>query len=223
MEVYETEDQQIEALKKWWKENGRSIVAGLVIGLGGVFGWKSWLAYQHNQAVTASVGYQQLVDLVATGKATLAKEQGERLLQQFPKGAYAALTSLLLGKVAADQGNPDEASGRFEWVIENAPIEPLKNVARLDLARLLLGQGRTEEAMATLSDPAPPRFAAAYAELKGDILVAKGDKAGARREYELALASPEGAMADRELLQMKLDDLGSGMKAVAAAKQGKDS
>ncbi|PAR85254.1 YfgM family protein, partial [Vibrio cholerae] len=40
MELYDTEEQQVEAIKDWWKENGKAVIFGAVIGLGGLFGWR---------------------------------------------------------------------------------------------------------------------------------------------------------------------------------------
>ena len=48
MDVYKTEEEQVEAIKKWWQENGKSIIAGVVIGITAIFGWR---AYDSHMAV----------------------------------------------------------------------------------------------------------------------------------------------------------------------------
>lgn len=207
MEIYETEQDQVEALKKWWKENGRSVIAGLVIGLGGISGWKFWTAYQENQAIKASTAYERLVQVVSTQRDAQAREQGERLIQDFPKSAYAALSSLRLARLSLNQGNRDDARQYLQWVLDQAAQEELKEVARLRLARLLMSDGQLDEALELVSGEEPAGFQAPYQETRGDILAAKGDAAGARAAYGRALASLSPA-GNRQLLQMKLDNLG---------------
>lgn len=207
MEIYETEQDQVEALKKWWKENGRSVIAGLVIGLGGVTGWKYWTTHQEEQARKASTAYEQLVQVASTQRNTQAREQGDRLIQNFPKSAYAALSSLRLARLSLEQGNRDDARQYLQWVLDHGAQEELKGIARLRLARLLMADGQFDEALALVSSEEPAGFQAPYQETRGDILVAKGDAAGARAAYGRALdgLSPAG---NRQLLQMKLDNLG---------------
>lgn len=207
MEIYETEQDQVEALKKWWKENGRSVIAGLVIGVGGIGGWKLWMDRQEKQAINASTAYERLVQVVSTQRDTEAREQGDRLMQDYPKSAYATLSSLRLARLSLGQGNRDDARQYLQWVLDQAAQEELKDIARLRLARLLMADGQLGEALALVSAEGPAGFQAPYQETRGDILAAKGDAAGARAAYGRALAglSPTG---NRRLLQMKLDNLG---------------
>ena len=53
----DTEDQQLEELKKWWKENGSSIITGVVLGLAILFGARAWFAWQERTAQQASAVY----------------------------------------------------------------------------------------------------------------------------------------------------------------------
>ncbi len=209
METYDSEQEQIEAIKKWWKENGRSVIAGLVIGLGGIAGWKSWVAYQETQAVSASIAYDQLVQMIDSKRRDEAKQHGERLVEEFPGSAYAGLSSLLLARVAMEQGDTEAARHYLQWVADHASFPELKHVATLRLARLLLQDGTADAALELLADQIPIGFEAAYAETRGDILAAKGDLSAARVAYTLALSRVSVASANRELLQMKLDDLGT--------------
>ncbi len=208
METYDSEQEQVEAVKKWWKENGRSVIAGLVIGIGGMVGWKSWVGYQEVQAVSASTAYDQLVQMIESNRHDEASQHGDRLVQAYPGSAYAGLSSLLLARVAMQQGDTDAARQHLQWVADHAGFPELRHIAALRLARLLLQDGQTDAALTLLDDQAPQGFEAAYAETRGDALLAKRDIGGARAASTQALASLSVASAARELLQMKLDDLG---------------
>ncbi len=209
METYDTEQEQVEAIKKWWKENGRSVIAGLVIGLGGMAGWKIWAAYQEARAVSASTAYDQLLQIIDSKRHEEAKQHGDRLVQEYPSSTYAGLSSLLLARVAMDQGDTEAARHHLQWVVDHASLPELKSLASLRLARLLLQAGKTDAALELLSTQPPVGFEAAYAETRGDVLVAKGDISAARAAYTLALAGLSASSTNRVLLQMKLDDLGT--------------
>lgn len=209
METYDSEQEQVEAIKKWWKENGRSVIAGLIIGLGGMAGWKSWVAYQETQAVSASTAYDQLVQIIDSKRHEEAKQHGDRLLQEYTSSAYAGLSSMLLAKVALEQGDTEDARQYLQWVADHANFPELKHIATLRLARLLLQNAKTDAALDLLADQSPIGFEAAYAEIRGDVHVKKGNISAARAAYTHALSSLSVASTNRKLLQMKLDDLGT--------------
>jgi predicted negative regulator of RcsB-dependent stress response len=219
VEIYESEQDQVEALKKWWKENGRSVIAGLAIGLGGVVGWKSWVSYHETRAVKGSTSYEQLVELVSTNQAAAAEQHGKRLTEEFPSSTYASLGALLLAKVDLKQGKGEEAKQHLRWVMDQADFPELRQVAQLRLARLLLADAAFDEALSLVSGEATTGFEAAYQEARGDILVAKGDLEGARTAFTQALASLAATSANRQLVQMKLDNLGMAQSQGQAGKE----
>lgn len=219
MEIYESEQDQVEALKKWWKENGRSIIAGLLIGLGGVVGWKSWVSYQEAQSVKGSTSYEQLVELVSTNKPAEAEQYGRRLMQGFSSSTYATLSALLLAKLDREQGKADEGERHLRWVMDQTDFPELRQIARLRLARLKLADGALDEALSLVSGDVAAGFEAADQEARGDILLAKGDLDGARAAYRRALVSLAAMSANRQLVQMKLDNLGVGQSQGQPAEQ----
>lgn len=204
MEVYSTEEQQIESIKKWWKENGTSVVVGVAIGLGGVLGWKAWNEHRDNIGEQASVQFVQLMSTVASGNYESAAKQVELIKTEFESTTYAAFAALVQARVKFEQGDSIAARKELEWVLANAPNPGLAQIARLRLARVLVGDGEPDAAANLLSQGAPGGFSGEYAELEGDIALARGDHAAAREAYLRALGLE---IVDTGLVQMKLDNL----------------
>lgn len=208
MEIYESERDQIEALKKWWKENGRVVSLGLVIGLGSVFGWTSWKAYATAQAEKASALYQQMISRAGARDFARADELAEVLMRDFSDSGYAELTGLVRANSAFARNQLAEARGYLRWVIDTARRPELKAIARLRLARLLLDDGDAAGATALLDAAEPGTLIVAYEELRGDIAFAGSDPKAAAERYMAALAAEDLSSAGRARIQMKLDDLG---------------
>lgn len=203
----QTDDEQVEELKKWWSENGRAIILGVVIGGGAIFGWRFWEAQQLQRAETASNAYQAIYSQFLDGDKEAVNAGTETLRSEFGSTPYAALASLLEAKLAVDEDDLDAAVDALNWAMDNSPEEDVRYIATLRLARVLGAQGNGERAIELLNQSFPEAYTALAEELRGDILADKGDTAQARAAYTRALdASQSGG--DTSLLQMKLDDLG---------------
>lgn len=205
MSTYQTDDEQVEALKKWWKDNGTSIIIGAVVGLSAVLGWQAWERYDRGQAERAAGYYAEFSSTVRGGNVDQAREQGDRLIEQFGDSAYASFAALELARLAYDAGQVDQAKQHLQWVADHSVDPALAQLGRLRLGYLLLDQGELDAARALAGAGADAGFAARYAELRGDIAVAAGDRAAAAEAYQAAL----DAGADNiDLLRMKLADTG---------------
>lgn len=207
MDVYRTEEEQVEALKKWWDENARSIIAGIVIALAVVFGWRTWQEHRATQAEAASFAYQQLLVQLDGGEAAAVSEQGKQLIAAHPNSVYAVLAALALAQQAVDQNDAEGAAAQLRWAMANSKQPELQHMARVRLARVLIDQGKAEEALALLDNMAASAYQALYEETKGDAHVALGQRAAARQAYERALSGYAESPPKQQLLRMKLDDL----------------
>ncbi len=205
MNVYETDEEKIEAIKDWWKENAVSVIGGLVIGLVAVFGWRYWQGYQENLAQQASTTFEQLVANVEAGNSDVARRQAALILEKHGDSAYAALTHLVLARLEIAAKQPVAARQALEQAIAKAPDPGLAKVAALRLARLLLDQGDLEAASAVVAkhDQGGP-FAADFSAIRGDLALAEGKPDQARAAYDQAIA--QGA-ANPALLKLKVDNL----------------
>jgi predicted negative regulator of RcsB-dependent stress response len=202
--VYDSDDEQVEALKKWWNENGRSIVVGMVLGLGAVFGWQSWTQHQEQVASQASLRYEKMAIAIQAGSVESAVKQGEKIVTEWPESSYAAFASLDMAKIKLSQGDSEAVKQHYEWVLNNAKDPSLKQLARLRMARILLSTNNIEGAEALVAKADKDSYAGEFAALRGDIAKAKKEFAAARTAYTEALNSNAG---NSRIIQMKLDDL----------------
>jgi predicted negative regulator of RcsB-dependent stress response len=207
VEGYASDQEQVEALKRWWKANGKSIIVGIVVGIVIVGGGKWWLARQQSQAEFASDQYEQVLQDVKKGDKAAALERGGRILDNLPTSNYASLTALVLGKVKVDQSDLDGARFYYQWVVDHSSIVPLKDVARLRLARVLLAKGDTAGALQAVEAVDMKAFPLPAQELKVDILLAMGKRDEARAAYSAAV-SAKAQGADQARLKMKLAEVG---------------
>jgi predicted negative regulator of RcsB-dependent stress response len=203
MSVYQTEEEQVEAIKKWWKENGTSVVAGLVIGLGVVFGWQGWTSYQDRIGKEASVSFSQLMAAVEGQDLDVASSQAELLEKEYDSSSYAVFAAMTQARLKLQEGDTAGAREQLEWAMQNSPDASLTQLIKLNLARVLLNDGELDRA-AELADVQSGGFAGEFAVLRGDIALARQDKAAAHAAYSQALTLN---LANPDQVQMKLDDL----------------
>jgi predicted negative regulator of RcsB-dependent stress response len=218
---YQDELQQVEAIKKWWRDNGASVLTGIVLGLTLLFGWRYWQDYTEANAQKASSMYEQVVALLEKKQVDQARQIAASLVSQYSQSAYAAMTELLLARQDLEEKNIASSYARLQWIIDWKGQAELANVARLRKARLYLSENKLEDAknlLAAASDTDRKSFQAAFAELQGDIAVLEGKVDVARTAYQQALESKELANQQRTWVQTKLDNLGiAADKRVSAA------
>lgn len=205
MSTYETDEEKVEAIKKWWKENGFSVIGGLAIGLGAIFGWRAWIDYRDSVGQQASAAFEQLLASADAGDPKVAVKQSELLAEEFSSTAYATLATLVQARVELEAENPAGARAALEQAIAKSPDPGLARIAALRLIRVLIAEGDTETAaiLAAKHDDSTS-FAGAFAAVRGDIARAEGRTPDARSAYEQALAA--GA-PNPEQLRLKLDNL----------------
>ena len=208
MNSYQSDQEQLESLKAWWKENGRTVVVGVVLGLAGVVGWSSWQAYTRSQAAQASMLYEQLLDASGGDNYAEVDQRETELVNDYANSGYASLAALVAAREALRANNVAAAEQKLRWVVDNARRSEVRLVATLRLARVLFNAGKHDAAITLLDDVEPGGFAALYAELRGDILAAQEDISGARAAYQEALSRLPPVGTNRDRVSMKLDDLG---------------
>lgn len=208
MTDYLTDDEQVERIKKWWSDNGSSVIAGLVIGIGGLSGWRFWVDYQENQAAAASAHFTQMMSSLESSNNDTAIEQANIILGDYSSTAYADLAQLSLAKAYVESNEFNKAEQALQLLVDTTKETTLQMVARKRLAVTLQQQGKLDQAIEVLDVDYPQQFAAAFEELKGDIFAAQDNGTQAREAYQRArLAQPPAP--NSQFLQQKLEDLGA--------------
>ncbi|MES0874372.1 YfgM family protein [Sinimarinibacterium thermocellulolyticum] len=203
---YDDEDQA-ERLKQWWRENWTALAGGLIIGLGAIFGWEGFKSHQDRRAQAASRMYGDLKLAIADARLADARDIGDALVAEHGRSPYASAAALFLAAEAVKAGDFAAARERLAWVRQHGYDDGVRQIATLREARVVWQQGETDTALALLDAKAGP-FQAQFDELRGDIVLARGDRAAARSAYEKALdALGDEVPGLRDSLQRKLDDL----------------
>ena len=208
MDVYKTEEEQVEALKKWWHENGKSIIAGVVIGIIGIFGWRAFDDHIIVQAEQASVIYEKMIVASRTNDEENVLVYANRIITDYKSSTYAIFASLMLAKIAAEAAELEQAEIHLRWILENNSQVEFEHIARLRLTRVLIASNKLKLANEMLDINDFGDFNARYNELRGDIHVKQGESDKAIKAYEKSLANTKGSGDAQSILQMKLDNLG---------------
>jgi predicted negative regulator of RcsB-dependent stress response len=209
VEIYDAHEQG-EIVKKWLRENGSAIVMGLVIAFGGLFGFKQWQSWQDSNRQHASTEFSVMDQLLATGQLDAAMENFQNLRDDFSDSPYTSMAALQMARARIEANQPDLAIGLYQFVIDNGYPKAMAVVARERLARVLLDQGRPDEALQVLDGATDiSGFEARYAETRGDVYVAQGRTDQASAAYLEALDHLESGVGDRGKLELKLQALGA--------------
>ncbi len=207
MEIYNTEEQQVEAIKRFFREHGLSMAAGIVLGLGGLYGFRFYQAKQLEAQEAQSAAYAVLVDKAAAEgadkKAWLTDAQ--KFIVDHKDSNYSHLAALLAAKEAVVLKDYATAEQQLSTVATSSKVPEVVAVAQLRLARVQAEQAKYKEALATLNATMPAAFAAQQNELKGDVLLRSGDEVAALAAYKAAQAGSE--VGKNPLLDVKLNEL----------------
>jgi len=208
-----TEEEQVQALKAWWDENGKSLLLGIAVALAAVLGWKGWQQQQATHADNASILYQNLLDSVVgaigpqqdEAKLATANHLHDQLKADYEGTAYANYAALIMARVAVDQGELTKAVAELDWALANQPTESMFILATMRKARILADQGDVDKSLSLVDSLPVGGYAVSLNELKGDLFLLKGDIELARQSYQKAFDATTAN--NRPVLEMKLNDL----------------
>lgn len=202
-----SDDESLENLRHWWQDNGRYVIAGLVLGVAGLVGWQQWGAWQTRTAEEASRLYIAMGAAADARRRNEAEALGQRLVSEFGRTPYADHAGLLMARLHMDANDPKAAAMALRELIGRTRDAEFRAIASLRLARVLHHDGDLDGALAALDGIAEGVFSARVAELRGDVLAARGEYHAARDAYQRALDAPDRGLVDRMLLRIKRDDL----------------
>lgn len=214
------DQEQLDALKSFWKQYGNLITWVLILALGGYAGWNGWQWYQRDQAVKAGAMFDELDRSAQAGDAERAGRVFGDLRAAYPSTVFAAQGGLVAARVQAEKGQSDAARASLTWVAEQSGDDALRTVARLRLAGLLIDGGDTEDALQQLAAADAPGFEALVADRRGDALMLQGKTAEARTAWEAAYAAMGDQLEYRRLVEAKLAAIGAAPATAATAAIG---
>jgi predicted negative regulator of RcsB-dependent stress response len=202
------EQEQLDALKQFWKQYGALIITLVFLALATFAGVKGWNYYQRGQSEQASALFGKLEEAVRKNDVSQIGSQGAEIIDKYGSTAYGPMAALLLARSNYDNGDAAAAATRLQWAIDKAKDDETAALARLRLAGIRLDEKKYDEALALLDAKHAQAFAPLYADLRGDVLAAQGKLAEARAAYRLALEKGLPNSNYRNVVQIKLDALG---------------
>jgi len=206
-------DDQVARLKTWWKQYGKSLLAGVIIGLLLLAGLNYWKQMRNQRAESAALLYENLLSEVQQGKADVVLSGATKLMQDYSGTPYAGKAALLAARSRFDAGDLAGTRQHLDWAIKHAEEPAVQHSARVRLGRLMLEQGETDAALSLINIKDRGGFDSEYEELRGDLLLAKGDRDGARQAYRRALDKLPRSSSYAPLLTLKLENLGPEAKS----------
>ena len=209
-----SEEEQLEVVKRWWKENGTSLIAGAVLAAAGVFGWNAWQNYQEGKSEAASARYQQLINMTAGttlegDQLSAAQTLIDELTDDYRNTLYAELAQLLEARLAVQEGDLAAAKQALQDVASNSSRRYVQSLAWLRLARIEVAEGNPEAALALLDQPISDALAAQQANVRGDAFLAQNQPEQARDAWQTAQSIAQTQNQPLYGVQLKLDDLGA--------------
>tara|TARA_R110002073_G_scaffold320015_4_gene494973 strand:+ start:189 stop:911 length:723 start_codon:yes stop_codon:yes gene_type:complete len=218
-----TEEEQVEALKHWWDQNGTQLLIGIVVVLAAVFGYRTWDSNTQEAAEAASNLYEDLVQVANVGPFDELSEEDRstatfistQLTTEYKDSVYAHFASLHMAKLAVQSGDLAAAEASLRWSLDNGVDDTVGIIVNERLARVLFAKADYESALKQLDAKKPGAHQRSYEELRGDIYYAMDRPEDAKAAYERALASTETPDAF-PYLNMKLQDISNPEKAIAA-------
>ncbi len=215
MDQYRTEEEQVEALRRWWDENGKSTIAAIIIAVSVGFGWQAWKANDLRQQEDASDIYQAMLQGLSSGdvapeQEVAAASLAQQLKDDYSGSTYAQFAALHLARLAVNNGDLPEAEAQLRWVLGKADGgSDVALVAQMRLARVVASSGDADQALAILEEAGDGPYQASSAAARGDILLALGRDDEARVAYNQArmLAVGSQGQVNMSALEQKLQSL----------------
>jgi predicted negative regulator of RcsB-dependent stress response len=207
--AYDLEEQeQLDALKAWWKDNGNHVLMVVTAAFVAFAGFQGWKYYQHQQGMQASAEYEALTQMDVKDVKKIRSVSGQ-LMEKFSGTPYAARAALMAARANYEAGDVKSAHAQLEWAMTHTSDASVKSIAQLQLAGLLFEEKKYDEALKMLADKHDPAYDGLLSDLKGDILVVQGKPAEAKKAYAEALAKLDEKGKFRKYTEQKLDALGS--------------
>ncbi|WP_019429047.1 tetratricopeptide repeat protein [Limnohabitans sp. Rim47] len=202
------EQEQLDQIKHFWKTWGNLISWVLIAILGSYAAWNGYQYWERSQAAKASALYDEVERSVASGDVSRVERSLADMKDKFGSTQFAQQSALLAAKTLQAQGKTDAARDALSWVANGASDKAYRDIARMRLAALHLDAKAYDEALKPLGGEFTPAMQGLAADLRGDVLQAKGQNTDAIAAYQQAWQKLADTPDYRRLVQAKLNALG---------------
>ncbi|CAQ83480.1 MULTISPECIES: YfgM family protein [Photorhabdus] len=206
MEVYTNENEQVDAIRRFFANNGKALVFGLVLGAGALIGWRYWQSHQTNQLQTSAEAFEQVNSGLLSGT-----KESNTAVEKFASetnNSYGVMAYMQLAKLAVEKNELAKAEQFLSTAVGQTKSENLQSLVNIRLARVQLAEDKADVALKTLEQVKGSGWIAVAEDVRGDALLKKGDIAGARAAYTKGLAA-NPSQAIKSMLNLKLNNLSS--------------
>ena len=216
MADYHADQEQLDALRRWWKQYGAPVALAVTLVVGGWFGWQQWQGAQARTAEAASLVYEEMMAGVASAplqdmdpeRLDALVATAQKLKTDYGRTQYARLAGLLLARLAVARNDLDTAATELRAITQDSHDKELARIAQLRLVRVLTAQEKYDEALSLADAQVPDAMTGAFAEARGDIRFLRGETDAARADYQTALARLDGRDGLlKSLLEIKLNQV----------------
>lgn len=207
MTEYLTEQEQIELLKNWIKQYSLVIIAGVLIAVVAITGWRYWQQRQNKILNHASAIYDEMLTMRAQSDNKATQVQAKKLFSRYSQTTYGQMAAFMLARDAIAQNNYLEAEKNYQWIIDHSKIHSMRQIARIRLARIMIAKQKPEDALNELKTLDDKNFVGLIDEVRGDAYLALKNTTMARQSYQQALSELPNAEVIRPVLRMKYDNL----------------
>jgi len=208
-EDYLTDDEQLEHVKRVVAENWVWVVAGVALGAALIFGYRYYDSYRNDRALRAAAQFGDMTSALERDDRKKSRQVADGLIKDFPTSPYADQAQLVIARLYVDDGQLASAIAPLTQVMNNSKDSELKRIARLRLARVLIDQGKPDDAIKALAQDSWGAFVARAHEVRGDAFYANKDVKSALTEYRAAQNGGDASSVNSALLQLKIADLGT--------------
>jgi predicted negative regulator of RcsB-dependent stress response len=204
--AYDLEEQErIDEIRHWWKQNRVWLLSVLALSIAAVVGWLSYKDFKARTADKAATAYEEVAKAGTDVKKV--SELATKLAADYPKTFDATRAGLQAAKVAFDANDLDTARKHLEWVAASG-VNQHRALASVRLAMVLLDQKKYDEALKALDAVKDPGFIEQVADTRGDVLVAAGRLDEARVAYKAAIDAAKDRSPFKQASQAKFDAIG---------------
>jgi predicted negative regulator of RcsB-dependent stress response len=215
MSVLANDQEQIEAIKTWWKNYGKVSLLVFLLGIALSYGWRMWQSSEQNFSQQASLIYDQMLSSFNQQNQDALIAQANSLSKDFTKTPYANMANFMLASQAVQKGDLDKAYLELKKIMDSAKDSKIRQIARVRAARILLSKHELKQALALLDTVDNEIFLSEINEVRGDIFLAMGNSEKARSSYKEALTKLPKEESSRPILEMKFEQLSAQTNALA--------